>query len=218
MKNYTWVVPFLTHEIKSSVLVIKGYSALAAEDKTNSQYERIICEEAKRIESTLEMLNQFYKVQSPRKRSKEVFDFKQIIKSVLELYQPIYPEVNFELKDTLDESFMLKGFKRDIEEVFRALAENTFRHTPSDGFVVWHLFVEKQQICLEAISHGAGMKNQIIDRVMSEKILDPEEAFGVGIGCCLIRELVQRNNGTVTMESDEQTYVKTVIKFTLNLD
>lgn len=106
----------------------------------------------------------------------------------------------------------LPMFWGDVEQFQRALInliENAIKFTPSDGEVNVVVFHEEGFICFQVADSGIGiprsMQAQVFERFFRANQKGSEHISGSGLGLSLVKAIVENHNGTIQLESEENS-------------
>ncbi len=139
---------------------------------------------------------------------KERIDLKSVLPAAVEAVQPLIDRAGHQLEVSLpDEPLPIDGDSGRLAQVFSNLLNNAARYTPEGGRI--RLRVERaggRSVAVSVLDNGEG-----IEPAMQEKIFEvftqanrtgKSAAEGLGIGLTLVRLLVQKHGGTITVESE----------------
>jgi PAS domain S-box-containing protein len=94
-----------------------------------------------------------------------------------------------------------------INAVFRNLITNAIKFTPSEGKITLKAIPEGDKVIVSVADTGVGMSRETISKLfkISEKVSKPgtENEPGTGLGLILCKEFVEKNGGTINVESEE---------------
>lgn len=106
------------------------------------------------------------------------------------------------------------GLDSQIVQVFRALIGNAlkFRHPDRAPRIAVSAWPEDDQWCIEIADNGVGFDQERVDEAFQvfRRLHGPGVSPGSGIGLALVRRIVERHGGTVTLTTrrDEGTSVR----------
>jgi signal transduction histidine kinase len=90
--------------------------------------------------------------------------------------------------------------KEELDEVILNLTQNATHAISKNGSIVFNAEEKDESVILEISDTGSGMPEEI-----ASHIFDPfftTRARGFGLGLFVVKELVQRNCGTISVESN----------------
>jgi PAS domain S-box-containing protein len=92
-----------------------------------------------------------------------------------------------------------------LRQVLVNLVDNAIKYSPEGGEVEVRLEDANDECLIEVVDHGLGIPGSERDRIFEKFYrLDPQQSQGVGgsgLGLYICRELVERMNGRITVES-----------------
>lgn len=119
-------------------------------------------------------------------------------------YQAMSKQIK--LQNNVDnESLMFYADRQAIETVIRNLISNAIKFTKPGGMVSVYASEEKGQVVVEVKDTGRGIEKELQDKLfdMGSKVTLPGTAgeMGTGFGIKLAKELIEKNNGKIWLES-----------------
>lgn len=121
---------------------------------------------------------------------------------------------------TLSEGLYLQIDEDRMEQVLTNLIDNALRHTPDDGAVTVKLAHVNQQITIEVADTGYGIPKEDLPYVF-ERFYKADKArtrgkSGTGLGLAIAKNIVERHNGSLSVESEVGIGTTFVIKLPLS--
>ena len=93
-----------------------------------------------------------------------------------------------------------------ISEAVVNLLSNAMRYTKPDGWVVVTVAQERQEAIISVSDTGIGIAKEDIPRTFSRfwrsDASREMESGGLGVGLSLTKEIIDRHNGTIAVESE----------------
>jgi PAS domain S-box-containing protein len=202
----------IAHDLRSPFQGLLGFCNLL-----NSEYENLneeeskfiihnIGESAKNIFALIENLLEWSRVQSGRKEfvPKKVNLYEEVLTAIIsQKIQAINKEIV--LKNLVEENISIRADENMIQTVLRNLISNGIKFTPRDGSVIVSAESKDDMIEVCIQDSGIGIAHDDIPRMF--KIEDhfvmqgTEKEPGTGLGLILCKEFVQKNGGTIWVES-----------------
>jgi signal transduction histidine kinase len=113
--------------------------------------------------------------------------------------------INFQLE--LDENIPVFVDKNMMDLVFRNLITNAIKFTPEEGTIKIYSKSQDNFIEIFVKDSGIGMPDYILRNLFSIDVKISREGTnkekGTGLGMVLIKECIEKNNGTIIVESSE---------------
>jgi signal transduction histidine kinase len=82
-------------------------------------------------------------------------------------------------------------------------------HTPATGLIRIITRVERDMIALAIEDNGTGMTSEVVSHLFEP--LYSTKGFGVGLGLCIVRDLMRKNGGAVELENLSQSGTSAVL-------
>ncbi|MDN8593282.1 ATP-binding protein [Paenibacillus sp. 11B] len=191
----------ITHEVRNPMAVVRGFLQLMQEKSPESldHYYRIVLEELDRANS---IINDFLSLAQNRIAEKEESQLHDIIH---ELSPLLWADANLRGQSI---EFMLAHDvpklhlnSKEIKQVVLNLARNGMEAMNEKGVLTLEtrLVDDTVELCVRDTGPG-------IPRVKKEKLFEPfftTKAKGTGLGLSMCLSIVERHNGTITVESEE---------------
>ena len=124
----------------------------------------------------------------------------------VQLFQDNGITLSFE-NETGHQKFMAELDPDLIREAMVNLISNALRYTPDGGTVWVRVGRDRRNVRLSVQDTGMGIAKEDIPRVFSRfwrsDASRERVAGGLGVGLALTKEIVDRHNGTITVDSEE---------------
>lgn len=200
-------ISIASHELKTPITSIKGFIHLLKKD--HEEYERSskflnrIDNQLNKLGDLIEDLLDISRVPSGKMSYKtEEFDMGELVEQVVDDMQEISDH-----KIVLHDGVHIHvGADRDrISQVLINLINNAIKYSPDSDKVVVELAELKKEIEVRVKDYGIGIdtdeKDKIFDRFYRVKDPSGKTFPGLGIGLYLSREIAERHNGKIWVES-----------------
>ena len=113
----------------------------------------------------------------------------------------------------------------DLYQIIFNLAENGVKYNKTDGKLTLRLHRFNDDAVLHVVDTGLGIPNDAVDRVF-ERFYRVDKARsrqtgGSGLGLSIVKTMVERNDGTISVTSQEQvgtTFTVTFPVFDMEVD
>ena len=124
----------------------------------------------------------------------------------VQLFQDNGLELSF-VNDTGHRKFMAEIDSDLVREAMVNLMSNAMRYTSEGGSVLVRVARDRRNVLLSVSDTGMGIAKEDIPRVFSRfwrsDASREREAGGLGVGLSLTKEIVDRHNGTIAVDSEE---------------
>ena len=202
----------ISHDLRSPFHIILGFQSLLVRKYNEfSDIERLTM--LRQLNSTsnqvyylLENLLNWAKIQtSSIKHAPVRFNLKNVILRKSDLYWDIAEVKGIQIEQEIPEELFAYADVALLETAVRNLINNAIKFTPAGGSILIKASENEKMITVSVIDSGIGMNaNQM------ETLFDIEQTQsrygtlgekGSGLGLLLCKEFVEKNNGTITVES-----------------
>jgi two-component system, OmpR family, phosphate regulon sensor histidine kinase PhoR len=202
----------VSHELKTPVTSIKGFSETLLDGAMNNQdtleaFLSIINKESERMQSLIQDLLDFSKIEQQEfKLNIQDFDLYELINEVITMLnkKAKSKDIRLELEFQREESY-IQGDHDRLKQVFINLISNAILYTPPKGFVKVSLFNHEKSVKIHVKDSGVGIKQEEIPRIF-ERFYRVDRARsrdsgGTGLGLAIVKHLVEAHRGNISVRS-----------------
>jgi two-component system phosphate regulon sensor histidine kinase PhoR len=203
----------VSHELKTPVTSIKGFSETLLDGAMNNQdtleaFLSIINKESERMQSLIQDLLDFSKIEQQEfKLNIQDFDLYELINEVITMLnkKAKSKDIRLELEFQREELY-IQGDHDRLKQVFINLISNAILYTPPKGFVKVSLFNHEKSVKIHVKDSGVGIKQEEIPRIF-ERFYRVDRARsrdsgGTGLGLAIVKHLVEAHRGNITVRSN----------------
>jgi K+-sensing histidine kinase KdpD len=203
----------MCHDLRSPSDAVQGLLAVLSEgymgplsDKQKSTIDRCI----RRLQNLHVLIQDILyltigKAPAQQKSFSEV-DIGDIAREALQLLEGLFGEKRISVTCSIpEEALPFKESEGDMQRVFSNLLENALRYTPAGGSVSVDIQRAEAGIVITVKDNGIGIEPEEIDKIFDEfhrtieaKKFAPE---GTGLGLPIVKNILMRYNGFITVES-----------------
>lgn len=215
----------ISHDLKSPFHALLGYSQLLEETIETATKDEIISDIrklqkiAERLYALLENLLTWSTIQRGIiKYHFEEIELGQVVESNLELFTPKAEQKQIILKNSITKGLLAYADSNMVNTILRNLISNALKFTPTGGIIEISTQSNNDTYVEITVSDsGIGIKPEDISKLFRIDIqhtdtgTDGEQGTGLGLNLC--KELVEKNGGTIWLES--KVGKGTNFKFTL---
>ncbi len=204
----------IAHDLRNPFSSILGFSELLVNNIDSYPKEKIqkfaqtINESSNQTYKLLENLLEWSKIQrGTLVPDIQAYHLKEIVESIFMLCNEMAKIKNIALNNTISNEILINCDIEMTKTVLRNLIINAIKFTNSGGIVSILSRENKLQIEIEVRDTGVGIPAEKIPRLFNiEKNISTqgtEKEMGTGLGLLLCRELVEKQNGKIWVESKE---------------
>ena len=129
-----------------------------------------------------------------------------VIDEVLGFYQTMAFEKHINLVKNTGNDLMVMADKNMVRTVLRNLVSNALKYTAPDGVVDVGARLLNDKAEVYVTDNGLGMKTEMVERLFkldqTFSTLGTADEKGTGLGLILCKEFVEKNRGTLAIESE----------------
>ncbi|MFO7830338.1 MAG: PAS domain-containing sensor histidine kinase, partial [Bacteroidales bacterium] len=214
----------IAHDLRNPISTLVSSTNLVFndfEDYNKAQTKNIIAELNKLSQTTFNLLENLLDWSSTQmgdvQFAPKPIEIKMIVNENIELIKRKVDQKNIELNIEIPENIVAYADEDMIKTVIRNLLSNAVKFTPENGQIKISAQSEKDEVLFKIKDSGVGIEPKDlpklfkIDQHHTTPGLSNEK--GSGLGLILCKEFVEKNGGTITIDSKPQK--GTSIIFTL---
>lgn len=221
---YDEFISHVTHELRTPVTLIKGFSQVILEDEdmdeeNKKDFIRIIYNESCRLSNMVDKLSHISKLD--RKRifiKKEHVEPVKFIKEILKKFQSQSEEKSVSLQLNFCES--IASVMLDPEKMSIALEEilkDSFKVLSCNGKIEITIKFTAKKFIIEIKDNGQGIPSEEIPLIFNKfyKVSCRSEDSGTGLGLTLAEKIIKCHRGSIKVKSDENKGTSFIITLPL---
>ena len=205
-------IKMANHELKTPVTTIKGYVQLLKKMRGDSD-DQFLVNSLNTIENQVNKLNlligdllDISRMESGKlPLNKKEFSLVKLVTETIEDIKASEDshQIDFELKHTRD--IEVYADKDRITQVLNNLLTNAIKYSPKSDTVKVKLFVDGECAIVSVEDSGIGMEKEELSKIFNRFYRvsgDDEETFpGFGIGLFIVKDIMNRHEGKIWVES-----------------
>ncbi|WP_138431560.1 sensor histidine kinase [Fodinibius saliphilus] len=203
----------VTHELKTPLAVMQAAGENLADgrvtDKTRlKNYGNHIFNEAIRLRKMIEKLLDVAKADAGQSLVEpEPIDLSEKLYSYIDEHEEYIEKKGFTLRTTIEDDIpMAMVDPNSFETIVSNLVENAIKYSTDEKFIHIRLTVKNENLVFQIEDHGVGMKQKVISQIF-EKFFRAEDTLtaktkGHGLGLSIVNNLVELNDGEITVSSE----------------
>ena len=215
------VLSVIAHDLKNPIASVAQFTDLLASKPELASKKHIthsLRESSQAAVTLLDNLLYWSRSESDRLSIAPVqIEMKDLVKEVEALYQ--HMALQKELAFTIEVKPSVRAFADPVfvNIVLRNLVANAIKFTRKGGTVHVRAWQELDKIYCSVIDTGVGLKPEYLEQFKKEGYLNSsagtDQEIGTGLGLQLVKDMLERNNGTLEIESKAE--VGSTFTFTL---
>ena len=209
----TAFVSTVSHELRTPLTSIKGFVSTLLQDtegyfdtETRQEFYGIIDNECDRLKRLIDDLLNVSRIESGRALQMHwgTFEPLAIIEKVMQA-QRSYTDKHRLILDFNGEVPQIVGDADKFDQILTNLISNAIKYSPFGGEVRVEVDSSDHDLTISVTDHGIGVPADKLSRIFEkfERIdnRDTRQAGGTGIGLFLVKHLIERHEGTISVTS-----------------
>lgn len=203
----------IAHDFNNILQCILGYGELIELELKKDDYNivrlkeriEIINQTAQKAEELIKKLMIFSKVDTIVPKN---LNLNEIIKDISRIINRIIGDdiiLNLNLSREIP---FIYADKTQMEQIIMNLCVNAKDAMPNGGTININTYVinkdKKEYICLEVEDSGSGINENLKDKIFDPFFTTKELGKGTGLGLATVLGIVEKNNGVIELESEEE--------------
>ena len=212
----------VSHELKTPITSIKGYSETLldgdCDKETEKHFLHVIDDNADRMEKLVQDLLTLSKYDNNRVTSKPTeFDLGELAKSCKEKFDIEIKKKNQEVNCFVTADVPSVYADRDgIERVILNILSNSIKYTPDGGKIDIYVGYVHNDAYVKIKDTGIGIPKNDLERIY-ERFYRVDKARsrqlgGTGLGLSIAKEIIEKNNGSINIKSKVNEGTEVVIQ------
>lgn len=204
----------VSHDLRTPLTSIMGYTKLIREKYTIDQefdkYLGIVDNKLSRFNTLINDLFEYSKLSSNVvELNKEVVQFNELIRQVMEELMPLGLQNDVELKfsSTSNNELSIEADPSMLARVFENVISNAIKYSSKPGLVEVNTYREGMKATCCVCNKGSKLSNEesskIFNRFYRTDIARNSETGGSGLGLSIAKSIVELHNGQIWAECNE---------------
>ncbi|WP_425446297.1 ATP-binding protein [Dethiothermospora halolimnae] len=213
----------IAHDFNNVLTTILGISQIALSknlDNDTKKYLDIIYKSALDGKSIVENVENFTKRRSNNKY--ELHRLKEILESSIEMAKPRWKNsyesrgIKLELIKNLNSKSYIYCKAHEIREVILNIILNAMDAMEAGGILTIDSYDKDNKAIIEIKDTGEGMTEDVKERIF-ESFFSTKDVRGTGLGLSISKDIIERHNGEIVVESELGRGTKFIIKLDSHL-
>jgi two-component system phosphate regulon sensor histidine kinase PhoR len=138
------------------------------------------------------------------KLERREFDLWPLVEALIHDLHPVAGTASTQLINQVPDDLVVYADARLLRRVFQNLIGNAIKYTPRGTVIIGagELGTDSAVECWVS-DNGAGIPEQLLEKVFEKGETDPESAGGTGLGLAIVKTFTEAHGGTVKVESKE---------------
>jgi signal transduction histidine kinase len=202
----------LAHEVRNPLGSIQGVAEILRDESKDPSLQKfvdILIKETQRLDSVVEnYLSLSHRQASPPK----VRSFKSLIEPVVTLLGPELRKKSLQVEsDYQPKSVSIQCREGEMQQAFLNLLLNAIQASPENGTISIVVRSNEHRVICSISDEGRGVDEEIKSRVFEPFFTTKEQ--GTGLGLAITRRIVERNQGSISIENREPQGTRVNLEF-----
>ena len=198
-----------SHELKTPLASIKLLSDSILQNEmdidTTREFVQDIGNEADRLNRMTQKLLSLTRIENQRDSNCEIINFGPTVDRVVRMLSGIAAENGITIEPQLQDDCPILIMEDDLYQIIFNLSENGIKYNLPGGKLIIRVYRQEDNAILEVTDTGVGIPTDAISHVF-ERFYRVDKARsrktgGSGLGLAIVRTVVERNDGTIHVES-----------------
>lgn len=205
------ILSIISHDLKSPLATLNQLSQIAKDeqyDLTKEEFseilEQILITSANMSTVLDGLLNWTLARNKKMYLKKEKLNATEEILEVIELFQSNARQKDIEINFINKSNLFLKADKRAFQVIVRNFVSNALKFTNSGGVITIDLRKISDHVEVIVEDNGVGISDDKLGRIFNnpESTFGTDNEIGTGLGLALCREIIELNDGEISVESE----------------
>ena len=195
----------ISHEIKNSLAVMKGYMALF--DGSIEKYQKYMPYLEKSLDHSIELLSDFKDIGN-LDLDLDILDINYLLEEIIKLYKPILLDKGIKFRYRLEEELFVEGDYKRLKQVFINILKNSIEATQGrdDAYINIETSSYNNEIIIIFKDNGIGMDDYTLKNVF--KPFYTTKKYGTGLGMYISKEIITKHGGNIECISNKGVCIK----------
>ncbi|MFC1802001.1 ATP-binding protein [Patescibacteria group bacterium] len=205
----------ISHNLQTPLTIIKSKLDLLKKTVKNDElnlFERSLDDVSKFIYDMLRLV----KTESGEDFEKKSFDFSSLLNELVEYFDILSKDKDILIKHSITPDIYIVGDKNKLEELITNLVSNAIKYISNEREIYINLKKIKNNIELVIEDTGIGIGEKYLPNIFNRfyRIKDDNNSIkGTGLGLAICKDIVEKHNGEIIVESKLGKGTKFVITF-----
>ena len=207
-------VSMVSHELKAPLAAVYGYLTLLTDANYQVGREQSLSYMKRsmlRLDSLLKMVNDLLDISRIElktvKKEIEPLCLKEIINTVLELFDPEIKRKNISIVKKIEETAgEFRADKDEMTRIFTNLVSNGIKYNHDNGSIYITVTEDNHNLIAEVADTGIGLKENEKQKLFQEfyraKNELTKEISGTGLGLSIVKKIVESYGGEISVTSE----------------
>lgn len=199
----------VSHDLRSPIATLKGVLSLFRQEALTMEELKTVAKDTEQnLNNTSDLIENLLAWSKSQLEGIEVkpsiFSLNQYLRKILNLYRATMAHKAIQLIYKEDDELKVVADKEMMHIAIRNLISNAVKFTPHDGEIEVALKKRGEYAEVRVTDSGIGIETGKLDKLFTiskDTVIGSAEAAGAGLGLVLVKEFIELNSGSVSVES-----------------
>lgn len=187
------------HEIRNPMTAVKGYLQLFQEKKEFEKYREQLDLMVEELDRANSIITEYLSLAKNRAADLKRRSINKIIKKIYPLLQADAIKEDKNIALDLEDTPLLLLDEKEIRQVIINLVRNGLEAMRPGGNLLIRIFYEGREVVLSVKDQGAGISDEILEKLGTPFLTNKENGTGLGLAVCY--SIAARHNASIRVDT-----------------
>ena len=200
----------ISHDLKKPLTKLKANLELASIKIKNKKSIEYIDEAITEADNLIKIFNALLDIasfESEKKQDFKVFNLSSTIKSIIEIYLPVFEDNNIKLISNIEKKIKFSGNNILLTQSFTNILDNAIKYstTNREKEIKITLIKKYGSIYLNFIDNGDGIDKENYSRVFDRfvRLEKHRQTDGNGLGLSMVKAILKLHNASISLSNNK---------------
>jgi signal transduction histidine kinase len=200
----------IAHDLKKPLTKLKANLELASIKIRNKKSITYIDDAINEADNLIKIFNALLDIasfESEKKQDFKVFNLSSAIKSIIEIYLPVFEDNNIKLISNIEKKLKIFGNNILLTQSFTNIIDNAIKYstTNRDKEIKITLNKKNENIYLHFIDNGDGIDKDNYSRVFDRffRLEKHRQTDGNGLGLSMVKAILKLHNASISLSNNK---------------
>lgn len=191
------------HEFRNPLTAIMGFVKLLKEGPHNHMYLEIIDHELEQLNFRITQFLHTSKREIVEEEKEDVF-VPTMVADILDFIYPLIVDVDCEMINQIESNLHISAYKNELKQVLQNILLNSIdavKGQEKPRRISIFCGSEPEHVVLRIANNGPAIPSKTIETIFEPFFTTKE--MGTGIGLYVCKKIIEKHNGTIVCESNE---------------
>jgi signal transduction histidine kinase len=196
------------HELRTPLTVLRSYLYLLHQRITDDEQREYSTKALSAVHKMDMLFMHFSTLLLPQRNTVDLtvtaFSLHELIADVMHSTELFYPARR--IITHYDRDVTIQGDREKLFFVFLNIIMNALKYSDKTSSISIRTSLLRNEVKIYIYDHGIGVPRQELSQLFTKffkSSITPEHAAGIGIGLYTVRQIVEKHNGTIEIDSEE---------------